>query len=479
MGRFGGAMEKVLSGVRNIYLIGIGGVGMSGLALLLKDKGFNVSGSDIRPSTYTKMLEQEGIKVFIGHSKDNINSDIHLVGYSSAVKNDNLEILASKARGITALKRGELLGLLSWDRRVVAVAGSHGKTTTTSLIGYLLTALGYRPAVFIGGAPLNYSRNAWWGSDQFVIETDESDGSFLFYNPWVSIINNIDYEHLDFHKSMDSLKESFQKFAYQTKVKVFGWGDNPFLKEILANSDSWSFGWGGENKIRADNFIYDGEFSCFDFFVDGKLILPVKTPLLGEANVLNTLAAFSFLFFLGEDLERASELLKDFKGIKRRFQVKERIEGVTFVDDYAHHPTEIRAVLNAAHYLKPGRIFVVFEPHRFSRVKMLYGEFSQCFSLADEVIVTDIYSASEKEDGGIDAQWFTHQVKKNFSGNIRYIPSEQLVSEVPACLREGDLCLGLGAGSINLLMDKIVAAFKIKVGDGLPSTSSGQVAPSR
>lgn len=457
-------MGKGLTGVKNIHLVGIGGVGMSGLAFLLKDKGYNIKGSDITPGAYTEMLEREGIAVTIGHSPQNITADIDLVGFSSAVDENNPELAAARKKGLTVLKRGELLGLISWDKNIIAVSGSHGKTTTTSLLGYLLTSLGYQPAVFIGGCPLNYSRTAWWGQDYFVIETDESDGSFLFYNPWVSVITNIDYEHLDYHKTFDNLHRSFAKFAYQTRDKVIGCGDDPRVRNILTEVDGWSFGWGKQNKLRAENFIFDGKLSCFDFFADNKFVTAVRVPLLGQHNILNTLAVLSFFFYFNENLGKVAGLLENFKGIKRRFQIRETVGGVTFVDDYAHHPTEIKAVLDAARYLAARRVFVIFEPHRFSRVKMLYKEFGRCFSLADELVVTDIYAASEKNDQPRNTCLLREEIDKSFSGKVRYISKEKLADEVPQYLQDGDLCLGLGAGNITVLMDGIIHEFKKKRG---------------
>ncbi|MEM7816577.1 MAG: UDP-N-acetylmuramate--L-alanine ligase [Candidatus Aenigmatarchaeota archaeon] len=453
-------MEKVLSGIKNIHLIGIGGIGMTGLALLLKEKGFKIRGSDIQESFNTHLLKDEGIEVFIGHSKDNLSLDVDLVSYSSAIKADNPELIEAKQRNLIVLKRGELLGLLSWDKKTIAVSGSHGKTTTTSMLGYLLTSLGYLPTVFIGGMPLNYRKNAWWGRDYFVIETDESDGSFLYYNPWISVITNIDYEHLDYYREIENLRKSFLKFAHQTKELVIGCGDDPNVKEILKIVDGLSYGFLEENKFRAQGYYFDGNYTNFDLLIEGKFIRKVKIPLLGEHNVLNTLGVLSVLFSMGVDLNKAIEILKEFKGTKRRFQIKSRIGNIIFVDDYAHHPTEIKAVLKAAKNLKPKRIFVIFQPHRFSRVKLLYKEFVESFSYADELVITDIYSASEEKIEGISAEFLFNEIKKNFSGKVRYIQKENLAKEVVNYLEDGDLVLGLGAGDINILMGKIIDEFK-------------------
>lgn len=453
-------MEKILPGVKNIYLVGIGGVGMSGLALLLKKKGFNVQGSDTKNSPNVKMLESEGIEVFIGHKAKHINSNINLLGYSSAVGRDNSEILQAKKLGINILKRGQLLAKLCQGRKTVAVAGSHGKTTTTSLLGYLLTSLGYNPAIFLGGSPRDYSPQACWGDDYFIIETDESDGSFLYCHPWVSIITNIDFEHLDYYKTIDNLRRSFLQFARQTKNKVFGCGDYPFVLDVISKVDGISFGWSKHNNVRGSNFRFDGNYSYFDLHIKDKFIVTAKVPLLGEYNCLNVLAVFAFFNYFGEDLKKVNQALAFFKGIKRRFQITATVNGVTFVDDYAHHPTEIKAVLKAAKLLKPKRIFVIVQPHRFSRLKLLLTEFAECFSEADKVVVTDIYSADEENPGTISAERFCRKAAKKNTGNIEYIPKSSLHKLIPPLVKEGDIVLALGAGDINILAEGIIDEFK-------------------
>jgi len=453
-------VEGLLSKVKNIHLIGIGGVGMSGLALLLKDRGFKVKGSDQKESANVKMLRAQGIEVFIGHRKEQIGVDTDILGYSSAIGEENLEILQARKRGINIFKRAELLAELCKGKKTIAISGSHGKTTTTSLLGYLLTSLEYKPAVFVGGLPLNYSQGAWWGDDYFVIEADESDGSFLHYAPWVSIITNIDKEHLDYYGDLKKLKESFLKFATKTKGKVFGCGDQPYILKILKEVSGVSFGLNDDNVVQGRDFNFDGEFNCFDLFIKGKKHISVKSPLLGKHNCLNVLAAFSFFHYLGEDLNKVADKLVSFKGTKRRFQVRDRVSGITFVDDYAHHPTEIKEVLSAARLIKPKRVFVVFQPHRFSRINLLQDDFYKCFNEADEVVVTDIYSAFEDKIEGISSESLIEGINQNFSGKVRYVSSDALFKEIPSLIKEGDLVIALGAGNINTLMDKVVDEFK-------------------
>jgi UDP-N-acetylmuramate--alanine ligase len=443
------------NGVKSIYLVGIGGAGMSGLALLLKGRGFQVRGSDLKDSASVRMLKDEGIEVFIGHRKEQVNGDTDIVGYSSAISEDNPELTRAKARGIRIFKRAELLAELCKGRKAIAVSGSHGKTTTTSLLGYLLTSLGYKPAVFIGGVPLNYFRGAWWGEDYFVIEADESDGSFLFYDPWVSIITNVDREHLDYYRSEEKLKEGFYEFAAKARGEVIASGDQPYLKEVLAKTGGISFGWNRENTLSGANFSFDGKYSCFDLYRQGNFITTLKTALIGRHNCLNILAVCAFFYYLGEDLGRVKQVLPDFKGTRRRFEAKGEIKGVSFIDDYAHHPTEIAAVLAAARLLSPKRLVVIFQPHRFSRTAALKSEFTRCFSNADQLVITDIYAASEENTSKVSVQGLTEEISRNSSVKADYIPKHKLSTDIPSRLKKGDLVLGLGAGDINIVMEEV------------------------
>jgi len=449
-----------LTDTRKIYLVGIGGVGMSGLALLLHDQGYKVSGCDQRVSANTRFLEQEGIEVFIGHDRRNLDSEVDLLVYSSAVNSDNPEIKEAEHRNIRIVKRGELLAELALAKQTIAVAGSHGKTTTTALLSYTLTVLGHKPTVFMGGLPLNYSRGAWWGDDYFVIETDESDGSFLHLRPQISVLTNIDREHLDHYQTYENLERSFQQFAANTTQMVFAWGDQPLLLDIVRGKKGVSFGWGQHNRVRGSNFRYDGSFSCFDIFIQQKHLLTAKVPLLGKHNCLNVLAVFAILDYLGQDLKKANKSLVNFKGTQRRFQIQASVRGVVFVDDYAHHPTEIQTVIEAACLLQPKRLLVVMQPHRFSRLKLLHREFCRCFQGADLVVITDIYSANEDVLEGVHAQALFHEAKKHFSGTMEYVPTGRLVKELPAYFQEGDLVLALGAGDINAIMRQVIDEFK-------------------
>jgi len=455
-------MDKLLHGVKAIHFIGIGGIGVSGLALLLKEKGYVVRGSDARDSSNMQLLRDNGIEVFVGHSAGHLREDIGLVAYSSAIKEDNPEMSAARQRALPCVTRGRLLGEVCEDKRTIAIAGSHGKTTTTSMTAFILDRLGLNPTYFVGGIPLNYehARNAVIGSDYFVIETDESDGSFLHYHPWVSVITNVDKEHMDHYSTVEELQRCFMRFAGQTREKVIGCGDDPCVRNIVEKCGGISYGFGEHNRMRALNSHFDGKFNHFDFYCDGQKLASVKVPLLGVHNILNSLAVLSFIKYIGQDINTAVEALADFRGTKRRFQLQGAVNGVIFVDDYGHHPTEIAAVLKAARQLNPTRVIALFQPHRYTRVKSLYEEFSRCFTSADEVIVTDIYAASETPIIGVDAQSLAKDIQKFVHGTVHYVPKDELVKEVPRYLSSGDICIALGAGDINSIALGIADAFK-------------------
>ncbi|MCM8773971.1 MAG: UDP-N-acetylmuramate--L-alanine ligase [Candidatus Omnitrophica bacterium] len=451
--------SELLSKIKRVHLLGIGGVGMTGLAFLLKERGFIVSGSDIKESYNTNLLKEYSFKVFMSHSISNLE-DVDLVCFSSAIKDDNIELLEAKRRRLPVMRRAELLAILSQDDKVIAISGSHGKTTTSAMAAFVLNELGYNPNVFIGGVSLNFGKCAWAGKDIFVVETDESDGSFLLFKPWISIITNIDVEHLDFYRDKDNLEKSFLEFSLNTKGTTIGCGDEANVRYILDRVRGVSYGFSPHNDVRAENIRRVADYTVFDLIFEKDKFFDVKISLLGEHNVLNSLAIICLAQYLGESIDKVINILGRFRGTKRRFEIKDNFDGVIFVDDYAHHPTEIEAVLRATDSLSKKRIVVIFQPHRYSRVKLLYEEFSRCFYKCDYLIVTDIYSAGEDKINGIDGEFIFNEIKKNFNKDIVYIHKENLYKEVPLILEEGDLVLGLGAGDINIIMDSIVNEFK-------------------
>jgi UDP-N-acetylmuramate--alanine ligase len=453
-------MENLLSKVKKIHLIGIGGVGMSGLALLLQDKGFLVQGSDICKTAKTKMLAKRGIKVFFGHKRTNIDPKVDLICYSSAIGLDNSELKEAKSKKIGVIKRGKLLAFLCKDTKIIAVAGSHGKTTIVSLLSYLFKKIGYTPTVFVGGLPVDGSFSASWGKGYSIVETDESDGTFLDYEPYFSIITNIDKEHLDHYGNFTNLKQSFLSFAKKTKKKVFGFGGQKEVKEIIDKVKGVSFGVGFDCHLSVKNMYSDKRFSYFDLYKKNDLLLSIKSPLLGRHNSYNVVAVLAIFDYLGLDLEKIKNYLVDFKGTERRFQIKTNAYGVTFIDDYAHHPTEIKATLEAAKSLSAKRIVAILQPHRPSRVKSLFKEFSLCLRQADLVVVTDTYQASEPHLEGVDSLKLVKAIKSHGHKDITYINKNKLELRVPEMIKKGDLVVCLGAGDINKELEKIIYEFK-------------------
>ncbi len=445
--------------LKKVHLIGIGGAGMSGLACILQDRGFLVQGSDIADSPKIEMLRKRGIKTYIGHRESNLSDDVSLVCYSSAVGPDNSELSGAAKKGVEIIKRGKLLASLCQGTKIIAVAGSHGKTTVVSLLSYLFRKAGLSPTVFIGGLPVDGSLSAAWGQGFSIIETDESDGTFLDYQPYLSVITNIDKEHLNYYKNLANLRKSFLSFAQSTEAKVFGCADDLKVKQIIDKVGGFSFGLNSGSGLRAKNIKLSGNFSYFDLFKNRKFCFPVKVPLAGIHNCLNVLAALSVIDYLEIGLEEAKKNLVGFKGTKRRFQLKADCFGVTFIDDYAHHPTEIKAALEAATSLGK-RLLVVLQPHRPSRVEALFKEFSGCLERADLAVVTDIYSASESCQGSLSGLELAKAMRGKYLQRALYIKKEELALKIPGMIREGDVVIGLGAGDINKEMSKIVYAFK-------------------
>lgn len=453
-------MEEILPKLKRIHLIGIGGAGMSGLACLLQDRGFIVQGSDLQNTAKIEKLKKRGIKVYLGHKKQNIDSETDLICYSSAISPENNELVEAGDKGINVIKRGTLLSYLCKNTKIIAVAGSHGKTTVVSLLSYLFKRLGYKPTIFIGGVPVDGSVPACWGKDFSIIETDESDGTFLDYQPYLSIITNIDKEHMNYYKDFKNLKKSFLNFAANTKEKVFACGGQEETRKIIEKTRGLSFGLGPGCYLRAKNIKFDQNFSYFDLYRNEKLLFPIKCPLLGKHNCINTLAALSIFDYLGIDLRKIKRYLIGFKGTKRRFQIKERVSNVIFIDDYAHHPTEIKATLAAAKAFGAKRLFVILQPHRPSRVKSLFKEFSQCLNQADLAVVTDIYRASEQSDRSKDSIDLVKAMKNEKLDQVNYIRDNQLIPKISRMIKEGDLVICLGAGDINKKLDKIINEFK-------------------
>jgi UDP-N-acetylmuramate--alanine ligase len=447
------------------HLIGIGGIGMSGIAKLLLRCGLEVSGSDLKESRITQELKESGAEIFIGHNPDNIK-DVNFIIYSSAIKEDNPEVIRAKELGIPLIKRAECLAGLMQDKIVITVAGSHGKTTTTSLASCLLLEAGLFPTIAIGGILKNIGTNACLGNGRFfVAEADESDGSFLFYRPKYSIITNIDREHLDYYKDFDKEIEAFREFLNRTEEGgcVFGCDDDEILKNMLRKYKNKYvlFGLNEGADIYPKN-IELKELTCnFDCFCKNKFIGRFHLALGGRHNISNALSVIALGIELGIDLKFIKNTLANYKGAKRRLEVKFNERGITLIDDYAHHPTEIRATLAAIKNLQHGRIIAIFQPHRYTRTQLLLDDFGKSFDLADCVYITDIYAASEAPLEGINAGSVCDRIKRYFPDKeINFLPKEEIIGHILDVIKPQDLVITLGAGDIVKINDELVEALK-------------------
>lgn len=454
------------AGVKKHYhLIGIGGIGMSSIAKLLLSQGAYVSGSDIKESYATSELERLGAKIHFSHSASNIRG-ADLVVYSSAIRDDNPEIKEAKLRKITLIKRAEALAQLMSNKTVIAVTGSHGKTTTTSLTSCLLMEAGLSPTVAIGGILKNIGDNTRFGSgDFFVAEADESDASFLCYEPKYSIITNIDYEHLDYYGDFQNLLASFGEFIDKTERnsgEVFCCADDANLFSLAKsrNAKITYFGLGSNLDIYAANLNLGGSFSEFDCFWHGDFLDRFVLSVAGRHNVSNSLSVIALGLTIGIDLKHIKSALSNYKGASRRMDIKFKDDNFTVMDDYAHHPTEIRATLAAVKNLKAARIMAIFQPHRYSRTKLLLDEFGKSFDMADCLVVSDIYPASELPIKGVDAQAVVEKIKQYSPGkDVLYLPKDQITEFILNKARPNDLIVTLGAGDITKVSDKIAHCF--------------------
>ncbi|MEW6108680.1 MAG: UDP-N-acetylmuramate--L-alanine ligase [Nitrospirota bacterium] len=454
-----------------IHFIGIGGIGMSGIAEVLFNLGYEVTGSDLKETEVTKRLKQMGIKIHIGHSEENIDS-AHVVVVSSAVSYDNPEILAAKKLAIPVIPRAEMLAELARLKYGILVAGAHGKTTTTSLISTVLGFGGLDPTIIIGGKLKGMGSNAKLGSGEFLVaEADESDGSFLKLSPTIAVVTNIDREHMDFFKNMKNLKEAFLSFI--NKVPFYGvsfiCAENEGIRELIPDIHRrfLTYGLSESSDIYAANIEKGFMSTSFDvFFRDGNLGR-FRIPLPGMHNVLNALACIGIAQELKISDYTVKEALNSFSGIQRRFEFKGEAKGIRVYDDYGHHPTEIKATLSTARenlrYTGEGaRLFVIFQPHRYTRTAELLEEFSVSFGDCDTLILLDIYPAGEKQIEGINSKMLTEKIKGKGNKDVIYLEDRgSAVDTVISRMNKGDILLTLGAGDVWKLGEKIVERLKV------------------
>lgn len=457
--------------VRKLHFVGIGGAGMSGIAEILKASGYSISGSDLADSETTDHMRRLGIPVVIGHEASSIiGADVIVI--SSAVGEDNPEVQAARAARIPVIRRAEMLGELMRLKFSIGIAGTHGKTTTTSMIGHILTKAGLDPTVIVGGRLINLDANAQLGRSEYLVaEADEYDHSFLALHPTVAIATNLEEDHLDCYKDLADLQENFLQFFKRV----------PFYGTVLTNANSpalvaieprierahRTFGVGIQANIIADSLVVSSRESRFELICDGKICGSIRVPLPGRHNAENALAACAVGLELELPFAHLRDAIETFTGVGRRFEIKGTVNGITVVDDYGHHPTEVRAALAAGrNWLDgKGRLIAIFQPHLFSRTRDFHSPFAEALSLADGVILAPIYPAREKPMPGVTSQLIASHLKdRKFA--LGCVAPADLAGCVDAALdraRPGDLVMTIGAGSIYRIGPEILEKLKTSV----------------
>lgn len=440
---------------KHIHFVGIGGIGMSGIAELLANLGYRVSGSDLSRTKITDRLSDLGCTVFKGHDSSWIEGADVLVA-SSAIGDDNPEVKVAREQGIPVVMRAEMLAeLMRLNKYGIAIAGSHGKTSTTSLVSWIMAEAGLDPTIVVGGKVDCLGGNAKLGEGEFLVaEADESDGSFLKLSPVLEVVTNIDFEHPDYYEDLDQVKEAFVKFV--DKVPFYGAAivclDDENVASVLPRISKRliTYGLTRQAELYAENLEYESGRYRFQVFRLGEPLGVVELGQPGLHNVYNSLASICVGLELEIDFGVIARALGSFAGVQRRLELKGESGGITVVDDYGHHPTEIRATLSAARQAWPDkRLVVLFQPHRYSRTKGLFQEFKTCFHQADYLMMTDIYAASEEPIEGIDSLVLLEEIRKHGQRNTFHVAEVQNVArEIRDKLEPGDLVLTLGAGNI-------------------------------
>lgn len=453
----------------HIHFVGIGGIGMSGIATILRQQGYTISGCDLDTTQKSaQLLKQLGCTLHEGNNTPGCNDpSIEILVYSSAIRAHNEEILAAQRRGIPTISRALMLAELMRTKYSIAIAGAHGKTTTTSLISHILIEAGLNPTVIIGGHLKNISTNARFGEGEFLVaEADESDRSLLHLHATLAIVTNIDLEHLDVYKDIEDIKQTFLQFL--NNLPFYGKAilciDDPHIRSLLPLSHLKIIKYGIDNPadVMARDITLAADHSRFTLIINDQPIGEILINLPGRHNVLNALAAIALAKDLDIPLEVLQHALSGFKGIDRRFSYQGTYRGAEIFDDYGHHPTEIDVTLKVARNRARGRVVIVFQPHRYTRTKALWDQFIETFlaSQIDDLIITDIYAASEDAIPGITSIAFVEALKtRNPKFSVTYVPYEYEFTQIRACLDDhimtDDLVLLLGAGRINQLAQYI------------------------
>ena len=445
-----------LKSFKHIHFLGIGGIGVSAIAQIMNERGKEVSGSDMKQSTVTDMLEREGIKVYIGHDAGNVEGADLLV-YSNAVSMENPEIVRAKEVGIPVIARAEALGMLMDEYPVsIAVSGTHGKTTTTSMVSLILERAKKDPTILVGGILNELHGNVRVGGHDIIVsEACEYMDSFLQLRPTMEIILNIDSDHLDYFKDIYHIARSFDKFASAVPESgtVIAYDANPFVKSVIdgLSCNVVTFGFNEYSDYYALNIAFDSNgHPSYDLFNKNGYVDKIQLSVPGEHNVANSLAAIAATMTLGVDIETIKATLESFTGTQRRFDIIGRLNGFTIVDDYAHHPTEIRATLAAAQKLTHKKVWCLFQPHTYTRTLALMDQFADAFTDADAVILAEIYAAREKNIYKLSSSVLAEDIQKRHPDkDVRFLGSfDEIADYVLANAKDGDIVITMGAGDI-------------------------------
>jgi UDP-N-acetylmuramate--alanine ligase len=447
--------------IQHIHFVGIGGIGMSGIAEVLLNLGYQVSGSDARETEVTRRLQSLGAKVSYGHRRENLK-EADVVVTSSAIRKGNPEVEAAEERLIPVIPRAEMLAELMRMKIGIAIAGTHGKTTTTSLISTVLAAGGLDPTVVIGGRLNSIGSNARLGQGEYLVaEADESDGSFLKLMPTIAVVTNIDPEHLDYYKGIDEIKETFLSFL--DKIPFFGLAvlclDHPNIQSLLPRLKKrfTTYGLTTQADYQAKEIVFEGLSTSFDVLHRRREIGRLSLRMPGLHNVYNALATLATAFELDIPFQVVQETLRDFSGIQRRFQIKGEKKGILVVDDYGHHPVEIMATLKAARTGWSKRIIAVFQPHRYTRTQALFKDFLTAFYDADVLILTDIYPAGEDRIEGVESKALFEGLREYGHKDVTYLSDKkEVVEHLLRVISPGDLVITLGAGDIWQVSEELV-----------------------
>ncbi len=467
-----------------LHFVGIGGIGMSGIAEILHNLGYQVQGSDLADNYNVKRLRELGVPVAIGHAAENLGEAAVIV-VSSAVKPDNPEVVAARARQLPIVRRAEMLGELMRLKWSVAVGGTHGKTTTTSLVAALLDAAGFDPTVINGGIINNYGTNARLGAgDWMVVEADESDGTFTKLPATIAIVTNMDAEHLDFYGSVEAMNRAFEQFV--ENIPFYGFAvlclDHPVVQAMIGRIDDRrivTYGLSPQADVRAVDIAIDPSGASYDVVISARgagserLIRGLRLPMMGQHNVQNSLAAIAVAHEMGADDDTIRKALAGFGGVKRRFTRTGEVDGIIVIDDYGHHPVEIAAVLRAARAATRGKVIAVVQPHRYTRLAQLFEEFCTCFNDADRVIVADVYAAGEAPIEGASRDRLVEGLIGHGHRHVLALPGPaDLAGIVDSLAAPGDLVVCLGAGNItqwaHALPDELA-----RLRAGMPGATAG------